>query len=145
VWQHHPALLAECESVHLARWPEGFPASDEEWSFLAGARDAVNAAIEPLRASRALATTAEAEVTIAAPPAVIARLERYAGELAAFLLVARVELAAGRDGDGMSVAVRQTASPKCERCWTYRSDVAAAGPRAGLCARCAAALEAAGR
>ena len=23
VWQHHPGLVAEAESVHLARWPEG--------------------------------------------------------------------------------------------------------------------------
>ena len=39
VWQHHPALLAECESVHLARWPErptARPRRDEEWEFLHG-------------------------------------------------------------------------------------------------------------
>ncbi len=155
VWQHHPALLAECESVHLARWPEPPAASDEEWEFLHAVRDAVNAALEPLRAAKTLASPADAEVTLTAAPGVIARLRGYDAELAAFLIVARAELAegpaaaaaAGGDGAGLEleVAVRQTGLAKCERCWMRRADVAAEGERAGLCGRCVAALEATGK
>ncbi len=144
-WQHHAALVAESESVHLARWPEREAAGDEEWAFLLGVRDAVNAAIEPLRTARTLATTAEADVTIAAPPAVTARLAGYGAELASFLIVARAELVAGAEGQAIEVAAGPTALARCERCWTYRADVAAEGKDRGLCARCVAALAARGR
>ena len=64
-------LAGECESVHLARWPEraadgtsrasfagaGSESATDDWSLLLRLRDAVNAAIEPLRAARTLATT----------------------------------------------------------------------------------------
>ena len=155
VWQHHPALLAECESVHLARWPERDPASDEEWEFLHGVRDAVNATLEPLRAAKTLASPAAAEVTISGLPATIARLRGYGAELAAFLIVARADLAEGpasgpaEGGTGteptLEVTVRQTALAKCERCWMHREDVSLEGACAGLCARCVTALESAGK
>jgi isoleucyl-tRNA synthetase len=145
VWQHHPALREECESVHLARWPARDAGNDEEWTFLLGVRDAVNAAIEPLRAAKSLATTGEAEVTITAPSAVVDRLRRYGDELAGFLMVARAELFEGPAGQALEIGVRQSALPKCQRCWTYRADVAGEGARAGLCARCTDVLERTGR
>ena len=145
VWQHHPALLAECESVHLAAWPERpAEASDEAWEFLHGVRDVVNAALEPLRAAKELATTAEAEVTITGPPATVARLRPYEAELPALLIVARVALAEGAAGE-LAVAARRTSLTRCERCWTHRADVATEGARAGLCGRCVGVLEASGR
>jgi isoleucyl-tRNA synthetase len=159
VWQHHPALLVECESVHLARWPKhpGAAAGDEiEWEFLLEIRDAVNGAIEPLRAAKQLATTLEAEVELRTRADHLAHVQLYSAELAAFLMVATVRVEPWAEGDAeLSVTDRparvydasigRTGLPKCERCWTYRADVAAGGPRVGLCARCAAALAAAGR
>ncbi len=150
VWQHHPALLAECESVHLARWPERpagatDPATDEEWEFLHGVRDAVNAAIEPLRAAKTVASPAATEIAIAGPEPVISRLRAYGGELAAFLIVAKVELTATGPTGELAVTVQPTALVKCERCWMHRKDVVAEGARAGLCGRCVTALESAGR
>jgi isoleucyl-tRNA synthetase len=143
-WQHHPALLAESESVHLATWPERGAGSEAEWEFLLGLRDAVNAALEPLRAARTLASPAAAEVTVRGPAATVARLRDYGGELPAFLLVARATLEEA-PGEGLAVEVGVTALAKCERCWTHRADVAADGPRAGLCGKCTGALESAGR
>lgn len=142
VWQHHPGLLEECESVHFAEWGDlGDPApGGGDWEFLLAARDAVNAAIEPLRAARTLATTAEAEVVITAAPAWIERLSAWSAELAGFLLVAKAELRAGAAGAAPAVEVRRTSLAKCERCWTYRDDVATDGERPGLCARCTGAL-----
>jgi isoleucyl-tRNA synthetase len=144
VWQHHPGLLEECESVHFAEWGDLGDAAHggADWAFLLEARDAVNAAIEPLRAARTLATTAEAEVVITAAPAWIERLSAWADELTSFLLVARAELRAGEPGGAVSVEVRRTSLAKCDRCWTYRDDVAGAGDAAGLCTRCSAALAA---
>jgi isoleucyl-tRNA synthetase len=143
VWQHHPALLAESESVHLALWPERGAGGDEEWEFLHAVRDAVNAAIEPLRAAKTLAGNAGAEVTIHAPAEAASRLRGYGDELAPFLLVARAEIDE-RAGE-IAVDVRVTGLPKCERCWTHRDDVAAGGVRAGVCAKCTGALEAIGK
>jgi isoleucyl-tRNA synthetase len=142
VWQHHPSLLAEAESVHLASWtrPAETGASDEEWAFLVGIRDAVNAAIEPLRAARELATTLEAEITLTVPPTVASRLAPYMAELPGFLLVAAVAVSGGAEGQAVEVAVRRTALARCDRCWTYRPDVTQ-----GLCSRCTSVLAAAGR
>jgi isoleucyl-tRNA synthetase len=143
VWQSYPGLLAEAESVHLAEWPEA-PVSagaEEAWSLLRDLRDRVNAALEPRRAAKEIATTAEADVTITAPAAWLVRLEPYRGELAAFLLVARLQLVTGGDGAEPEVTVARTSYAKCERCWTYRADVAS---ETGLCERCRAVLATSG-
>ncbi len=147
VWQFHPGLTAECESVHLALWPErkADPGAAEEWALLHSVRDAVNAAIEPLRATKALAGTPEAEVTVTVPPTLAHRLAPYLGELAGFLIVAEARVREGREGQEIEVAVTKTAYARCERCWTHRRDVAPDGPTAGLCARCTGVLEAAAR
>ncbi len=143
VWQHHPGLRAEAASVHLAEWGEPATAGGAgsgEWEFLALVRDTVNAAIEPLRAARTLATTAEAEVVLTAPPAWTSRLAPYRGELASFLIVARAEVRDGAPGSEPRVAVARTALAKCDRCWTYRADVRDAGEGRSLCGRCTEAL-----
>jgi len=148
VWQHHPNLVAEAASVHLALWPAPratAAAGGDEWTFLLEVRDAVNAAIEPLRASKALGTPLEAELTLTATPAVVRRLEPYRDELTGFLLVAAAELRAGREGQETEVEVRRTAWGRCDRCWTHRPDVAEGGSQSGLCARCAAVLARTGR
>jgi isoleucyl-tRNA synthetase len=147
VWQSHPGLTAEAESVHLGEWPaRPAPAgAEQEWEFLLSVRDATNRAIEPLRASKLLATTAEADVTITAPKAWLDRIVPYRDELTGFLLVAGLSLRPGTDGQEPEVAVARTAHRRCERCWTHRPDVAGEGPHAGLCGRCVAALAAADR
>jgi isoleucyl-tRNA synthetase len=144
VWQSHPGLLAEAESVHLAEWParQPDPASEEEWEFLLGIRTAVNAAIEPLRASKQLATTLEAEVTLTADTSVVARLAHYRDELVSFLLVARAQVIEEGGRHVLGVEVTRTTLRKCERCWTHRPDVRADGPDAGLCDRCTGVLAA---
>jgi isoleucyl-tRNA synthetase len=147
VWQSHPGLVAEAESVHLAEWPRrgGAAAGEEEWAFLLGVRNAVNAAIEPLRAAKQMNTTEEAEVTLRVPSATARRIEPYRRELAGFLLVAGARVVEDPAAGEIRVAVERTRLAKCERCWAYREDVPAAGPHPGLCGRCTAVLEAAGR
>jgi isoleucyl-tRNA synthetase len=143
-WQSHPGLLAECEHVGLAEWParDGANRTSDEWLFLRSARDTVNAAIEPLRAAKVLATTAEAEVTLSAAPAWVERLAPYGDELPALLIVAAIELRAAAPGAEPSVEVRKTERPKCDRCWLFRSDVGNDPGQPGLCSRCTEALAA---
>jgi isoleucyl-tRNA synthetase len=148
VWAQRADFTAEAESVHLAVWPRrSDPGQEVEWELLLEVREAVNAAIEPLRADKTLATTAEAEVTVRVAPAHAERLRPYQGELAGFLIVARATVvpASAGQSEPIRASVQRTADRKCERCWTYRPDVAGDGERAGLCARCVAALTASGR
>ncbi|HTK30345.1 MAG TPA: isoleucine--tRNA ligase [Candidatus Saccharimonadaceae bacterium] len=146
VWQSHPGLLAECPSVHLAQWPErgAGAGAGAAWGLLRELRDAVNAALEPLRAAKQFASTAEAEVAVTVAPPIAERLAPYATELGGFLIVAEVAVRAGREGQAFEVEVAKTTFPKCERCWMHRRDVAAEGPTAGLCGRCAGVLAARG-
>jgi isoleucyl-tRNA synthetase len=143
-WQHHPGLLAECESVHFAEWAANGDGSSDEWMFLREVRDVVNAAIEPLRAAKTLATTAEAEIVLTAPAAWLTRLAPYQAELESFLIVAKATLVEGAAGAEPTVEVVKSSLAKCDRCWTFRSDVAARG-EAQLCSRCGEALTAQGR
>jgi len=41
----------------------------------------------------------------------------------------------------LSVAVERAAGAKCERCWTYSTNVGHLAPHPGVCERCAAVLE----
>ena len=143
-WQSHPALVAEYESVHFGEWPKRDETgrTSDEWMFLREVRDAVNAALEPLRAAKALATTAEAEVKLTAARAWVERLASYGDELPALLIVATAELEASADGSAPVVAARRTSRSRCDRCWTYRADVGHDPAQPGLCSRCTSALAA---
>ena len=143
VWQSHPGLLAEAESVHLSLWPPSRSSAEEGWSALVELRSAVNAALEPMRAAKELATTLEAEVAVQAPPALAAQLERFTAELPGFLLVAAATIES-REGEPR-VQARRTTMARCDRCWTHRSDVRPAADGSSLCGRCTHALEAARR
>src|SRR5205085_8480609 len=133
-WQEHAALLRVAESVHFAVLPKPGDGDSAEWLALLELRNAVNAAIEPLRAAKEVATTMEVDVTVTPRGAAAAQLlERYRSELEGFLMVARVtpeadDGAAPADAAGAPpyvVRAARTAYPKCERCWTYRADVGA--------------------
>ena len=143
-WSTHPGLTAECASVHHAEWPKRDEAgrTSDEWAFLREVRDTVNAAIEPLRAARTVATTAETEVTLRAPRAWTERLAAYGDELGALLIVAAVTLETAPDGAEPSVEVRRSERAKCERCWMYRSDVGGDAAHPALCTRCVGVLAA---
>jgi isoleucyl-tRNA synthetase len=144
VWQSHAALRAEAESVHLASWPDAAPPDPEraeDWRLLLEARAAANAAIEPLRAQKTLATTLEAEVDLSLPPRAAERLLPYRDELPGFLLVARAGLAPDPAAAAPTAVARRTRLARCDRCWTHRADVRADAAGSSLCARCALALE----
>jgi isoleucyl-tRNA synthetase len=145
-WQHHPSLLDETPSVHLALYPRReVPAeADAEWMFLVSIRDIVNAAIEPLRAAKTLNTTAEAGVVLTVAPAVASRLAPYRPELPGFLMVASIEVREGEAGRETTAEVSKTPFLRCDRCWTHREEVAAGGPHPGICTRCREVLAASG-
>jgi isoleucyl-tRNA synthetase len=143
-WQSHAGLTAECASVHFAEWPkrEEVGRTSDAWMFLREVRETVNSAIEPLRAAKTLATTAEAEITLHAPRVWTDRLAALGDELPALLIVADVVLEPAADGSEPRVEVRRTSRAKCDRCWMYRADVGHDASQPGLCSRCTGALAA---
>jgi isoleucyl-tRNA synthetase len=145
VWQSHPALVREAESVHLALWPQrpsgtAQESAEAEWEFLHTVRATVNAAIEPLRAAKELATSLEAEVALRGPAAVLTRLAPYRDELPEFLLAARVTLFEDPALQELQADVRRTSMLKCVRCWTHRAEVREGVQDPGLCGRCVEVL-----
>jgi len=144
VWQHHPALVRIADSVHWTLLHEPLPAScdESEWLALLELRAAVNAAIEPMRASKEVATTTEVDVHIGATGAAAGLLERHRAELEGLLLVAKVTVIdAGPHAGAASpyrVHATRTSYRKCDRCWTYKKDVASGD--GSVCARCTGVL-----
>jgi isoleucyl-tRNA synthetase len=148
VWPLVPTT-SPAGSVHLAVFPER-EAADEplmsRWSALIDARNVALKSLEQARAAKEIGTSLEAQVSLKAPPALLATLRAYEeqsrvfpGNLANLFIVSRVELA---EGDVLSAEVRRADGGKCERCWTYSTEVGAQKVHAGVCPRCAQVLEA---
>jgi isoleucyl-tRNA synthetase len=145
VWQALPGERAD--SVHLAVFPAREPVDEailSRWSPLIEAREAATKALEAERAAKRLAGSLEAAVTLDAPAALLERLRAhdalssvFPGNLANLLIVSRVTL---REAPALAVHVERAAGAKCERCWTYSTNVGHLAPHPGVCERCADVL-----
>jgi isoleucyl-tRNA synthetase len=147
VWPLVPGAKA---SVH----EDLFPAAEApdldvlgRWEGMLETRAVVTKALEEARAAKAIASGLEAEVEIQGPAATLAPLREhenastvFPGNLANLLIVSKVTL---READGpVAARVGRAAGGKCERCWTYSTQVGQLGVHKGVCERCAAVLEA---
>jgi len=147
-----PAGLEFEESVHLNDFPVPDPAYIDdalgaEWDLLLRVRGDVMKPIEDLRGEEKevrIGHSLEAEVTLYADGEILDLLERNRDELAQVLVVSNVELengdAATADayrGELVTVSVRKSTRPKCERCWRYLQSVGDDPDHPTLCARCA--------
>jgi isoleucyl-tRNA synthetase len=156
IWGHLPQVAGRPASVHLALFPaegdlveRGVPAAEREalradWQMLLGARDQVLQALESARNAKTIGGSLEAQVSLAAPAAVHAVLERHAKELCALFIVSHVALEKPISGDGVSsisVQVRRADGSKCERCWNYSTRVGESVKYPTVCERCVAALD----
>jgi isoleucyl-tRNA synthetase len=140
------------ESVHTALFPKPEPADAEvmaRWQVLLDVRAVVTKALEEARASKSIASSLEARVTVAAPKGIVAALEAhertgqvFPGNLANLFIVSKATL---REAEGaVTVEVGRAPGSKCERCWTWSSAVGRLAVHVGVCERCAAALETGG-
>jgi isoleucyl-tRNA synthetase len=145
VWEHVPGR--DLESVHLALFPEAeAPADLGEWPALLEARAKVTKALEEARAAKTISSSLEAQVEITGPEETLAPLRRFEaksrvfpGNLANVFIVSRVTLAPG-PGPHAIVAVTPAPGSKCERCWTYSTNVGKLPVHSGVCERCAGVL-----
>jgi isoleucyl-tRNA synthetase len=144
LWRFLPASREE--SVHMAV----FPTSEDllllmdaeltsRWEQLVRVRERVVAEIEPLRKDKKIGSSLQAKVTIAAPPAELALLERYARALPMLFIVSEVAVTAAA-GPEMAITIDRASGVKCERCWRYVPSVSTEPAWKGLCERCQDAL-----
>lgn len=121
-WHEFPTMPAASETALL-----------EKWTAIREARAAVSAAIEPLRVSKEVGSSLQAEVVLTAPENVFAALETLGDELKFVMLVSKIQLV---QGDELSATVTSSQEQKCERCWHYVASVGSVAQHPTLCARC---------
>ncbi len=134
--------------VHLALFPAREPPDEAllaRWGELLELRAEVNKTLEEARASKQLAASLEAAVTLRGPATALAPLRAleargpaFPGNLANLFIVSAVSL---QEAEGpLSVAVEHAAGAKCERCWTWSEKVGSLAVHPGVCQRCAEVL-----
>ena len=114
--------------------PESEEALVAKWQAVREARNAVTAAIEPLRADKSLGSSLQAEVRITAPAETADYLKALGEELRFALLVSKAEVS---EGEVLSAEVVVSGGEKCERCWHYTDDIGSVAGHETICARCA--------
>ncbi|HEY1328064.1 MAG TPA: isoleucine--tRNA ligase [Casimicrobiaceae bacterium] len=112
-----------------------------KWQRILAVRSVVLKQLEDLRQTGGIGSSLQAEVDIVAPAEDAAALASLGNDLRFVLITSAATV---RGGDALSVTVRPSAAPKCERCWHYRNDVGADRAHPTLCGRCVANLFGAG-
>jgi isoleucyl-tRNA synthetase len=112
-----------------------------KWSSIRSVRDAVNKAIEEVRAAGGVGSSLQAEVTVTAPPETHALLASLGEDLKFVLITSRATLVPGGE---LAVTVTPSAATKCERCWHWRDDVGHDAAYPTICGRCTSNLYGAG-
>jgi isoleucyl-tRNA synthetase len=154
VWPLLPTVEGREPSVHLALFPDLadiIPGNESdlqaEWAQLLSVRDQALAKLELLRAEKVIGKSLEAEVMIhLSGPQDAVVLTKYAHALAELFNVSHVALKPYEDAGRatLSLEVRKSTAPKCDRCWRYIPEVGNNPRFPTVCLRCAEALEAIG-
>jgi isoleucyl-tRNA synthetase len=135
------ALVGDSPSIFTTTYV-GFDAPDAallaKWSQVRAVRDVVNKEIEALRATGAVGSSLQAEVTLQAPPAERALLDSLADDLRFVLITSSARVVEG--GPELKAGVQPSTATKCERCWHWRADVGVDPAHHALCGRCVANL-----
>ncbi|MBX3709747.1 MAG: isoleucine--tRNA ligase [Gammaproteobacteria bacterium] len=149
IWQYIPGERAE--SVLLTTWytelavPSDDKMNQSYWETIRTVRDAVNKEIENQRNANQIGSALEAEVYLYCSPDLKAQLEKLGDELRFVLITSLAEVmeehaspvdSVVTEVPGLSLKIKATMNPKCERCWHRRADVDANKDYPGLCARC---------
>ncbi len=131
-WGHIPGVEG---SVLEQRFPEGLTTRTlpESWAALWVVKDALAAALEPLRATKVVGTSLDAHVKVGLPEANRAELHRIGEPLEELLVVSGLELV---DSLELNLEITAHAGTKCPRCWNHKGGHGT-GEDANLCVRCA--------
>jgi len=137
-------LVGTSESIFMetyAKLGESDGALLGRWSRVREIRDAVNKAIEDLRAAGQVGSSLQAEVTLTVNADDHTLLSALGEDLKFVFITSAARLVAGSE---LAIAVTPSSHAKCERCWHYRDDVGSDAAHPTLCGRCTSNLFGAG-
>ncbi|CAK0774314.1 isoleucine--tRNA ligase [Gammaproteobacteria bacterium] len=159
IWGYLPG--EHPESVFLTTW-YSLPASWNEnvqtglnradWERVFALREFVAKALERLRASGAIGSSLDAEVTVWCEGESWDILQRLGDELHFVFITSAATIApatehpsdATETGAGLWLTVTPSSHPKCGRCWHHRVDVGLHADHPELCGRCVSNIEGTG-
>jgi isoleucyl-tRNA synthetase len=132
----------EGDSVFLHTWatlPDAGADVLARWDRLREIRSEVQRRLEEKRASGAIGSSLQAEVSIKAVGEGYDLLAGLGDDLRFVLLTSSARVARG-DGDPLDIAVEASGHRKCDRCWHYRADVGHDAGHPEICGRCTSNL-----
>ena len=111
-----------------------------KYALLRAVRTDVTKQLEEVRASGAIGSSLQAELTLAAAGAKYDALASLDDDLKFVFITSAATVDKVAEEAEEAVAVTPSDAPKCERCWHYRRDVGHDPAHPGLCGRCTANL-----
>jgi isoleucyl-tRNA synthetase len=136
VWGHIPGAQ---NSVFEQRFPQpGDAPALDDWRRFWEIREALQAATEPLRASKTIGTSLDAFVALTLPSADIALLAGLNERLEDLFVVSGLKI---EEGGSLAIVVEPHGGTRCPRCWNH-SGGAGQGDDVDLCPRCYAVVAA---
>jgi isoleucyl-tRNA synthetase len=109
------------------------------WGDVRQCREIAMKKIEEKREAKEIGSSLAAELDISAHGRAYGSLARLGDDLRFVMITSRATVRE-EQGSGVTIKVKASEHPKCERCWHYRADVS----EAGLCGRCQSNLHGAG-
>ena len=150
------------ESIHLKNWySDLFELTDKDtlnheyWNTILEVRTAVSKQLEPLRVSKTIGSSLDAEIDLYVTESLHNKLALLGEELRFVLITsaARLHITDSQPADaeaceinGETIWVKATASTheKCDRCWHHSEDVGQHSEHPELCGRCVENVDADG-
>jgi len=111
-----------------------------KYAQLRAVRTDVTKQLEEVRASGAIGSSLQAELTIKAAGEKHDLLASLDDDLKFVFITSQATVEQAANEADESVQVTPSEAPKCERCWHYRRDVGVDHAHSGLCGRCVANL-----
>jgi isoleucyl-tRNA synthetase len=126
----------------LWTFPEQEDANDLLFKYgqLRSVRAEVTKQLEEVRASGAIGSSLQAELTIKASEGKYRLLSSLDDDLKFVFITSQAKVIEVATEEEEGVAVTPSTAEKCERCWHYRRDVGHDAAHPGLCARCTSNL-----
>jgi isoleucyl-tRNA synthetase len=132
-WEHLPGAPGK-GPVFAQRFPEASADRESDaWAALWAVREAVQGAMEPHRAAKAIGTSLDAAVRIGLPPETQLELHGLGEDLEDLFVVSGLEF---YDAPALEIEVRPHGGAKCPRCWNHRGGHGTVEDPE-LCLRCA--------
>lgn len=157
IWRYLPNKEKDAISVQLTDMPEVNEAYidaelEAKWEKVIDIREEVAKELEKARREKVIGHSLNAEVSIYPDEKLAEFLEPLRDELATIFIVSDVKLFApgtkapegafkSDEVDGLTVAVKQAAGEKCERCWIFSTEVGNDEKHPAICPRCKEVVE----